>query len=78
VSCDGKGRIIADVSTGQTGNPRVFTGGDAMNGGKEVVNAAHDGRLAARSIDRLIREGEAAAASAEPPAQLESTGGFHA
>ncbi|MGH2570076.1 MAG: FAD-dependent oxidoreductase, partial [bacterium] len=55
VRCDARGRIVADVRTGQTGNPRVFTGGDAMNGGKEVVHAAHDGALAARSIDRLFR-----------------------
>jgi glutamate synthase (NADPH/NADH) small chain len=55
VRCDARGRIVADVRTGQTGNPRVFTGGDALNGGKEVVHAAHDGALAARSIDRLFR-----------------------
>lgn len=28
----------------------VFAGGDCINGGKEVVNAAQDGKLAARSI----------------------------
>ncbi len=55
VQCDGRGRIIADPVTMATGNPRVFTGGDALNGGKEVVNAVHDGQLAARSIDRLLR-----------------------
>jgi glutamate synthase (NADPH/NADH) small chain len=57
VRCDARGRIVADPRTGQTGNPRVFAGGDALNGGKEVVHAAHDGALAARSIDRLLRGG---------------------
>jgi NADPH-dependent glutamate synthase beta subunit-like oxidoreductase len=33
----------------------VFTGGDAYNGGKEVVDAVHDGQAAARAIDRLLR-----------------------
>ena len=32
----------------------------AMNGGQEVVNAAHDGQLAAHSIDRLLRGGQGA------------------
>ncbi|MBL8857791.1 MAG: FAD-dependent oxidoreductase [Planctomycetes bacterium] len=54
VQLDSKGRISADSSTGQTGNPRVFTGGDAMNGGKEVVNAAAEGQNAARAIDALL------------------------
>ncbi len=56
VRCDEKGRVIADPDRLVTGNPRVFTGGDAYNGGKEVVNAAADGQRAARAIDRLLRE----------------------
>ena len=55
VALDEAGRIIADPQSFVTGNPKVFTGGDAYNGGKEVVNAAHDGQAAARAIDRLIR-----------------------
>jgi glutamate synthase (NADPH/NADH) small chain len=38
-----------------TGNPRVFTGGDCYNGGKEVVNAAAEGQRAAKAIDSLLR-----------------------
>ncbi len=34
----------------QTNWKGVFAGGDCINGGKEVVNAAQDGKLAARSI----------------------------
>lgn len=57
VACDSSGRIVADPETGRTGNPRVFAGGDARNGGKEVVNAVQEGQDAARAIDRLLREG---------------------
>ena len=53
VQCDDRGCVIADPETLATGNPRVFVGGDALNGGKEVVNAVHDGQLAARSIHAL-------------------------
>ncbi len=55
VTCDERGCILADPQTGITGNPRIFAGGDAVNGGKEVVNAVHEGQVAARSIDRLLR-----------------------
>ena len=55
VQCDEKGRVVADPETMATGNPRVFTGGDCYNGGKEVVNAVDDGQRAARAIDRLLR-----------------------
>ncbi|MGH9336165.1 MAG: FAD-dependent oxidoreductase, partial [Vicinamibacteria bacterium] len=54
VRCDTKGRIVADSETLATGNPRVFTGGDCYNGGKEVVNAAAEGQRAAHAIDRLL------------------------
>jgi dihydropyrimidine dehydrogenase (NAD+) subunit PreT len=56
VRCDEKGRIVADPESLVTGNPRVFAGGDAYNGGKEVVNAAAEGQRAARAIDRLLRD----------------------
>ena len=32
---------------GATGRPGFYAGGDCINGGKEVVNAAHDGKRAA-------------------------------
>jgi glutamate synthase (NADPH/NADH) small chain len=56
VVCDPRGRIVADRKTGETGNPRVFAGGDARNGGKEVVHAAAEGQAAARAIDRMLRQ----------------------
>ncbi len=48
------GRVLVDPQTMQTGNPRYFAGGDCVNGGKEVVNAAADGKRAARGIDRYL------------------------
>jgi dihydropyrimidine dehydrogenase (NAD+) subunit PreT len=50
VQVDAKGRIVADPLTGRTGNPKVFAGGDAVSGGQEVVNAAQEGKRAARAI----------------------------
>jgi dihydropyrimidine dehydrogenase (NAD+) subunit PreT len=55
VEVDDSGCFVADPQTGATGNPRVFTGGDARNGGKEVVNAAAEGQAAGRAIDALLR-----------------------
>jgi glutamate synthase (NADPH/NADH) small chain len=55
VTCDQRGRIVADRKTGATGNPKVFAGGDARNGGKEVVHAAAEGQAAAMAIDRMLR-----------------------
>jgi glutamate synthase (NADPH/NADH) small chain len=43
------GRVVVDASQA-TGNPRVFAGGDCANGGKEVVNAAAEGKRAALAI----------------------------
>jgi glutamate synthase (NADPH/NADH) small chain len=48
---------VVDPETGRTGNPRVFAGGDAVNGGAEVVNAVEEGQRAARAIDLLLRSG---------------------
>ncbi|MBX3221387.1 MAG: FAD-dependent oxidoreductase [Labilithrix sp.] len=42
--------VVADTATCVTGNPKVFAGGDCINGGKEVVNAVADGRNAARAL----------------------------
>lgn len=48
------GNVIVDPQTYQTGNPKFFAGGDCINGGKEVVNAAFDGKQAAHGIDKVI------------------------
>lgn len=50
VELDAKGRVVVDEATCRTGNPKVYAGGDCVNGGKEVVNAAQHGKLAANAI----------------------------
>jgi glutamate synthase (NADPH/NADH) small chain len=47
-------RLWVDPDTLQTTNPKYFAGGDIINGGKEVVNAAADGKRAAHGIDRWL------------------------
>jgi len=50
VELDKRGCVACDPKNGQTGNAKVFAGGDCINGGKEVVNAVADGRNAARTL----------------------------
>ena len=40
----------------QTSNPKYFAGGDAVNGGAEVVNAAYDGKIAAQGIHNWLTQ----------------------
>ena len=55
VESDPGGRVKADEKTGRTGNPRIFAGGDCVNGGREVVNAVAEGKRAATAIDEMLR-----------------------
>ncbi|RLB46889.1 MAG: glutamate synthase [Deltaproteobacteria bacterium] len=57
VELDDKGRVVVDDETAKTGNTKVFAGGDCVNGGKEVVNAAEHGKRAAREITRMLNAG---------------------
>ena len=59
VEVDDRGRILVDPETGATGNPRIFAGGDAVNGGKEVVNAAAEGQRAAAGIHARLESATA-------------------
>ena len=43
-------RSTVDRATGRTSNPRYFAGGDCVNGGREIVDAAADGKRAALAI----------------------------
>jgi dihydropyrimidine dehydrogenase (NAD+) subunit PreT len=45
-----RGRIRIDRVTGQTSNPKYFSGGDCTNGGREVVDAVADGKRAGIGI----------------------------
>ena len=49
-----EGGLIRTDAAGFTGRPKWFAGGDCTNGGKEVVNAAAEGKRAARAIDAAI------------------------
>jgi glutamate synthase (NADPH/NADH) small chain len=49
-----KGRIAVNAETLQSSNPKYFAGGDCLSGGKEVVNAAAEGKRAARGIDKFL------------------------
>jgi len=51
---DAKGRIITSSANYQTSNPKYFAGGDAVNGGAEVVNAVQHGRDAAKNIHQYF------------------------
>jgi len=51
---DPKTRIVINEETFQTTNSKYFAGGDAVNGGAEVVNAAYDGKMAAHGIHQWL------------------------
>lgn len=48
-----KGKVVVNEKF-QTNNPKIFAGGDCINGGKEVVNAAYDGKNAAYGIEEYL------------------------
>jgi NADPH-dependent glutamate synthase beta chain and related oxidoreductases len=48
------GAIAVDRATGQTGNPKYYAGGDCVNGGREVVDAAADGKRAGRAMAKML------------------------
>lgn len=52
------GKAWVKPETMQTSNPKYFAGGDCINGGKEVVNAAADGKHAAHGIHNYIMNNE--------------------
>jgi len=53
IQTDVKGRIEIDVY-GRSGDTKFFAGGDAVNGGAEVVNAAAEGKMAAVGIHEYL------------------------
>ena len=53
---DNKTRIIVNARSFQTSNEKYFAGGDAINGGAEVVNAAYDGKMAAQGINNWLNK----------------------
>jgi glutamate synthase (NADPH/NADH) small chain len=55
---DTRGRVVHDPATMRTSLPRVFVGGDAASGGREVVNAVAEGKKAARGIHLALTGAE--------------------
>ena len=55
-----QGLVVIDRATGQTANPKYFSGGDCVNGGREVVDAVADGKRAALGIAQALSSHEAA------------------
>ena len=53
VDIDEKGRVVVNEMM-QTSNPKIFSGGDCANGGKEAVDAAQMGKLAAMGINESL------------------------
>jgi glutamate synthase (NADPH/NADH) small chain len=54
VETDAAGRVVVKRETMQTSNPKVFAGGDCVNGGREAVDAAQTGKLAAQGIHHAL------------------------
>ena len=53
VAIDEKGRVIVNDQM-QTSNPKIFSGGDCVNGGAEAVDASQMGKLAAQGIHQSL------------------------
>jgi len=51
---DRRNKIVVKENTYQTTNEKYFAGGDAVNGGAEVVNAAFEGKMAAKGIEAWL------------------------
>ena len=54
VALDKHGNVTVDAKTGRTGNAKVWSGGDCVNGGKEVVNAVQEAKIAVRDMLRAL------------------------
>lgn len=57
VALDQKGRVVVDKATHRTGNAKVYSGGDCVNGGKEVVNAVAEAKVAVSAMCAAFSEG---------------------
>ncbi len=56
LTLDASQRIVVDPVHYQTTNPKYFAGGDAVNGGAEVVNGAYEGKQAALGIHQYLMQ----------------------
>jgi len=56
LSVNKNGTILIDKETGKTSKDRVFAGGDVASGSATVINAMGAGKVAAKSIFKLLTE----------------------
>jgi glutamate synthase (NADPH/NADH) small chain len=75
VETDEKGRVATNEIM-QTSNPKIFAGGDCVNGGREAVDAAQTGKLAAQGIHFSLTGEKVEFAGARVPA-VEKTPHVH-
>jgi dihydropyrimidine dehydrogenase (NAD+) subunit PreT len=54
-----QGSVVIARASGQTTNLKYFSGGDCVNGGREVVDAVADGKRAALGIAQVLNSQEA-------------------
>src|SRR5690606_12990612 len=54
IELDKNGAIKTDNKTFQTSHPKYFAGGDAVNGGAEVVNAVAEAKRAAQGVHQVL------------------------
>jgi glutamate synthase (NADPH/NADH) small chain len=52
------GTLTVNEATMQTSIPRLFAGGDIVRGGATVILAMGDGRKAAASMDKYLKQAE--------------------
>jgi glutamate synthase (NADPH/NADH) small chain len=73
IETDENGRVVVNDLM-QTSNPKVFAGGDCVNGGGEAVEAAQMGKLAAQGIHKIL-SGEFVKFAGAGSATVERAGG---
>jgi glutamate synthase (NADPH/NADH) small chain len=74
VQLDGSGRVRVNPQTMQSDNPKYFAGGDCVNGGREAVDAAQAGKLAAQGIHQTLTGEKVEFAGAFLPLHEETSG----
>ena len=76
VETDESGRVIVNELM-QTSNPKIFAGGDCVNGGGEAVEAAQMGKLAAQGIHQALAGQVVEFAGANPAGVERAKGNTH-
>jgi len=73
VQHDESGRVVVNPETMETNNPKFFAGGDCVNGGREAVDAAQAGKLAAQGIHEKLSGERIEFAGASAPLHEETS-----